>query len=176
MWVLAHLLIKSRVYYVLKYLYEHELVWVCGWWCLRGNIPGCNGCKLMVSENRKDLKGLNCIMPGGLWKHWMAHRCLLPCSNLFFNLLYWVIQPARLPDFPYLNSKLIWGNIFCISCFPVKISYFHVIEALTPISCLIDLKLIRESALSLRICMLPYSSTVVIYVSSLVLLLAQKSV
>ena len=114
-WVLAHLLLKSRVYYVLKYLYEHELVWVCGWWCLRGNSPGCNGCKLMVSENRKDLKRLNCIMPGGLWKHCMAHRCLLPCSNLFFNLLYCVIQPARLPDFLYLNSKLIGGNIFCIS-------------------------------------------------------------
>lgn len=119
-WVLAHLLIKSRVDYVLKYLYEHELVWVCGWWCLRGNIPGylqpgCNGWELMVSENRGDLKGLNYIMPGELWKHCVAHRCLLSCSNLFFNLLYFVIQPVRLPDFPYLNSKLIWGNIFFIS-------------------------------------------------------------
>lgn len=58
----------------------------------------------------------------------------------------------------------------------MKISYFHATEALTPISCIIDLKLISESALYLKICRLPYSSTVVIYVSSLILLLAQKSV
>lgn len=122
-WVLAHLPVKSRVYYVLKYLYEQELLWVCGWWCLRGNIPGCNGWELMVSENRGDLKGMNCIMPGGLWKHCVVHRCLLSCSNLFFNLLYCVIQPAKLPDFPCLSSKLIWGNLlFLIPCWRLAFS------------------------------------------------------
>lgn len=88
MWVLAHLLVRSRIYYVLKYLYEHELVWVCGWQCLWGTISLCKGWELMASENREDLKGLNCIMPRGLWKDCVAHRCLLSCSNLFFNLLY----------------------------------------------------------------------------------------
>lgn len=79
---------------------------------LGGKYPRMQCWELMVSENRGDLKGLNCIMPGGLWKHCVAHRCLLSCSNLFFNLLYCVIQPAKLPDFPYLSSKLIRGNLF----------------------------------------------------------------
>lgn len=108
---------------------------------LKGKYPRLQCWELMVSENRGDLKGLNCILPRGLWKHCVAQKCLLSCSNLFFNLLYCVIQPVELPDFPYLSSKLICGNLFFL--LPLWGLAF-VTEAvyplpLTPFCCLVDL-------------------------------------
>ena len=90
-WVLAHLLLKSRVYYVLKYLYEHELVWVCGWWCLRGNSPGCNGCKLMVRKRtERTWKGwiVLCLEDSGniVWLTG-AYYPALTCSLIFYTVL-----------------------------------------------------------------------------------------
>lgn len=110
----------------------------------------------------------------GTWRSWIVSclgdsgnivwltGALLSCSNLFFNLLYCVIQPAKLPYFLYLSSKFIRGNAFFLySLFPLQISLFHVTEAVSPLplthfSCLIDLKLISDSALSFRVCVLTY--------------------
>lgn len=90
--------------------------WALGLWvAMLGKYPGMQHLRINGQWEQRDLTGLAFIMHGGLWKHDVAHRCWLPCSNLFFNLAYSLIQPVKLPDFPHFSSRLIRGNLFLTS-------------------------------------------------------------
>lgn len=127
-------------------------VWTRAWglWVamLEGKYPGTRRLGINGQWEQRVLRGRTLIMRGGLWKHYVAHRCQLPCSNLFFNLSCSLIQPVKLPDFPHVSSRLIWGSLFLASYLtPGQALAFSMLSGLYPslsasFSCFINLKLV----------------------------------
>lgn len=57
---------------------------------LEGKYPTMRWLGVNRQWEQRDLKGLECPMPGGLWKHCVPHRCFCPalsCSFIFHTVL-----------------------------------------------------------------------------------------